>query len=167
MSSGICKQDVDHLQLFCSITHACKHRVNPPCILLKSVVKRSYLFHHTVIYVLNVALCWSFFCSSVNLPIYVLTRLTAARANNTFDFSIKAGASSLDRQIVSRSQRAYALGVVQVRLNLIVLIGIFLFWNIFADYNYILHKFLLFSRISKWRLPTLWEFSNDFSTQVA
>ena len=99
------------------------------------------------IYVLNVTLCCSFFCSSVNLLIYVFTLLTDAGANNTFDFSIKARTSPLDRQIVSRSQRAYALGVVQVRLNLIVLIGIFLFRNIFADYNYILYKFLLFSRI--------------------
>ena len=33
---------------------------------------------------------------------------------------------------------------MQVRLNLIVLIGILFFWNIFAGYNYILYKFLLY-----------------------
>ena len=118
------------------------------------------------IYVLNVTLCCSFFCSSVNLLIYVFTLLTDAEANNTFDFSIKARTSPLDRQIVSRSQRAYALGVVQVRLNLIVLIGIFLFWNIFAVTIIFCINFFS-SLASKWRLATLWEFSNDFSTQVA
>ena len=90
------------------------------------------------------ALCWYFFCSSVNLSVDVFTRLTDVRASNTFDFSIKARTSSLHRQIVTRSQRAYALGVMQIRLNLIVLISILFFWNIFAGYNYILYKFLLY-----------------------
>ena len=125
-----------------------------------------FQLHHTLIYVLNVSLCCSFFCSGVNLLIYVFTRLTDAGANNTFDFSIKARTSPLDRQIVSRSQRAYALGVVQVRLNLIVLISIFLSWNIFAVTIIFCINFFS-SLASKWRLPTLWEFSNDFSTQVA
>ena len=111
--------------------------------MAKRVFSERYV-HHTLIYVLDVALCWYFFFSWVNLSVYVFTRLTDIRANNTFDFSIKARTSSLHRQIVTRSQRAYALGVMQIRLNLIVLISILFFWNIFAGYNYIFYKFLLY-----------------------
>ena len=68
-----------------------------------------YYFHHTLIYVLDVALCCSFFCSSVNLSLYVFIRLTDVRANNTFDFSIKARTSSLDRQIVSKGLMLWVL----------------------------------------------------------
>ena len=64
---------------------------------------------------------------------YVFTRLTDAKENNTVEFSLKARTTSLDWQIVCRSQRAYALSVMQVRLNLIVLISTVFFWNIFDD----------------------------------
>ena len=68
--------------------------------------------------------CCSFFCSSVNLSLYVFIRLTDVRANNTFDFSIKARTSSLHRQIVTRSQRAQRCKIYIVVLELLLLLSL-------------------------------------------
>ena len=65
-----------------------------------------------------------FLLFSVNLSVYVFTWLTGVRANNTFDFSIKARTSSLHRQIVTRSQRAQRCKIYIVVLQLLLLLSL-------------------------------------------